>query len=168
MGDLAPKGQEPAVCRAKAEQLSQPKPAPMLSSSSWQPHQQENNQARLKLDTESQKHNIHYYRMCFPAYFLIFTLTRAISLRDLSVVASSAEVGQMIFTEEVNRTPSSQKKVPRRIQYVVFLPFMHVDLSNTRIFIPLLVCMWKYHLFHHPKNFGPKYTGHLRFPNPSS
>lgn len=70
----------------------------MLSSSSWQPHQQENNQARLKWDTESQKHNTHYCRMRFPPYFLIFTLTRASSLiitgRDLLVVTSSAEAGQ--------------------------------------------------------------------------
>lgn len=155
-----------------AEQLSQPKPAATLSSSSWQPHPQENNQARLKGDTESQKHNSHYYRMCFPPYFLIFTLSRASSLiitgRDLSVVTSSAEAGQMIFTEQVNGSSSSQKKAPRRIQQVVFLPFMHTDLSNTRIIISLLLYMWKHHLFNHPKIFGPEYTRQLRFPNPFS
>lgn len=52
--------------------------------------------------------------MCFPAYFLIFTLRKASSLiitgRDLSVVTSSAEVGQMIFTEEVKRSKSKQPK----------------------------------------------------------
>lgn len=172
LGDTysAPGGQEPAAGRAKEEQLSQPWPATMLSSSSWQPHQQDNSEARLKWGTESQKHNTHYYRVCFPPYFLIFTLTRASSLiitgHDPSVATSSAEAAQMIFTDEVGRSSSSQKKVPRRIHQVLFLPFMHTDLSNTRISTPLLVCMWKYHLFHHPKKLWPQVHWTSQVPKP--